>query len=439
MRKMIVVAVREYQAAVRTKAFIITLIAMPILFGGSIAAHALLRGRVDTKDRTVAIVDNTGRLYDALARAADERNRTEVFEGEGTQRKKVRPSFVIQKAQVSGSDPEQMRFELSQRVRKGEIMSFVSIGRDVIEPVEGSAHNSIAYHSNAPTYDDLRRWLGQVLNDRIRELRLEAAALDPAVVRKATQYTPVANFGLVERDEAGRITEAEEANELANLLVPMMLMMLMFMAVMIGAQPLMQSVLEEKMQRIAEVLLGSIPPFQLMMGKLLGTVGMSLTLLAVYLVGGCVAIHRAGYGEFFPAHVIWWFVVFQTLAVLMYGSLYIAVGAAVSDLKEAQSVLMPVMIVVMLPLFVWMYVVEQPAATLSVAMSLFPPATPMLMVLRQAVPPGVPLWQPLLGIVLVLLTTVACVFAASRIFRVGILMQGKGARVGEMLHWVLRG
>jgi ABC-type Na+ efflux pump permease subunit len=116
-----------------------------------------------------------------------------------------------------------------------------------------------------------------------------------------------------------------------------------------------------------------------------------------------------------------------------------AIGAAVSDMKEAQNLMTPVMLVVVAPMFVWLNVVKEPLSTSSLVMSLFPPATPMLMILRQAVPPGVPLWQPLLGIVLVLITTMGAVFVAGRIFRVGILMQGKGANIAEMLRWALRG
>ena len=99
----------------------------------------------------------------------------------------------------------------------------------------------------------------------------------------------------------------------------------------------------------------------------------------------------------------------------------------------------PIMIVVVSPMFVWLPVVKEPSSTLATVLSLIPPLTPTLMVLRQSVPPGIPLWQPLLGVLLVLLTTVACVFCAGRIFRVGILMQGKGAKVGEMLRWIVRG
>jgi ABC-2 type transport system permease protein len=200
-----------------------------------------------------------------------------------------------------------------------------------------------------------------------------------------------------------------------------------------------QSVLEEKTLRIAEVLLGSLDPFPLMLGKLIGMVGVSLTIVTVYLVGAFLAIRQAGYGQFFPAHVVWWFVAFQALAVLMYGSIFIALGAAVSDMKEAQSLIAPVMVLAVAPMFVWHNVVKEPTSSFALTLSLIPLATPMLMVLRQAVPPGIPLWQPTLGVGLVLLATIFCVFAAGRIFRVGILMQGKGARVGEMLRWVLRG
>jgi ABC-2 type transport system permease protein len=85
------------------------------------------------------------------------------------------------------------------------------------------------------------------------------------------------------------------------------------------------------------------------------------------------------------------------------------------------------------------HVVREPASPFSVVVSLIPPATPMLMVLRAAALPAIPLWQPLLGIVLVLATTLLCVFAAGRIFRVGILMQGKGAKVTDLVRWALRG
>lgn len=439
MRKMIVVAVREYLAAVKSKAFIVSMVALPFIWGGGIVIQVAMRNKVDTKDKRIAVLDYTNQLYDSVAAAANERNSKEIFEGEGELRKQVKPRFVLEKAEASSADAAKTRLSLSERVRKDEILAFVIVGPDVLKPGADPALAAIDYHSNSPTYDDIQHWISEPLNSEIQQLRLKAANLDAGVVAAATRRIPVGNLGLVSKDEAGNITKAERTNEIANIFVPMGLMMLMLMVVMVGASPLVQSVLEEKTLRIAEVLLGSLPPFQLMMGKLLGMVGVSLTIVTVYLVGAFYAIHQAGFGSFFPAHVIWWFVVFQALAVIMYGSLFIAAGAAVSDMKEAQSLITPIMVIAISPMFVWLNVVKEPSSSFALAISLIPPATPMLMTIRQAVPPGIPTWQPVLGILLVLLTTIACVFAAGRIFRVGILMQGKGAKVGEMMRWVFRG
>lgn len=448
MRKILVVAVREYTAAVHTKAFLISLLLMPIMMGGSVVIQLLMKDRVDIGDKKFAVVDHTGTLFDAIEAAAIMRNADGIFKEEaeeGESRKQVKPRFLVEEIEPDTTDPAQLRFELSNRVRDGEFLAFVVIGKDVVNPPDpedpGSktADTSVAYYSNSPTYDDFQNWVAGPINEEIQQRRLAEVHLDPEVVAKAIKGTPVANLGLVERDVAGNITEAKETNMAANILVPLGMMMLMFMVIMVGASPLVQSVLEEKMNRVAEVLLGSIPPFQLMLGKLIGMVGVSMTIGTLYLVGAFIAVSRAGQGAFFPSHIVIWFMVYLALAVLMYGSVFIAIGAAVSDLKESQSLMTPVMLVVVSPMFVWLNVVREPTSTLSLVLSLFPPATPMLMTLRQSVPPGVPAWQPALGITLVLLTTIVCVFAAGRIFRIGILMQGKGAKVSELLRWVVRG
>src|SRR5207253_59811 len=156
--------------------------------------------------------------------------------------------------------------------------------------------------------------------------------------------------GLSKRDADGNVTEASEANRITAFLVPFVLMMLMFMTVMMTATPLMQGVVEEKMQRIAEVLLGSVPPFELMMGKLIGMTAVSLTIAAVYLGGGYWAAHYFGFADAVSYELLAMFFFFQILAGLMFGSLFIAVGAACTDIKETQNLLLPVMLVVVLPM-----------------------------------------------------------------------------------------
>ena len=439
MRKMMVVAAREYRSAVKTKAFLIGLLMMPLMFGGSILAQVFLRNRGDISDKRIAVVDYTNQLFDSLPAAAKVRNDVQIFEGNGAERKQVRPRYLIEKVEPGGKDVSQVSLDLSNRVRKSELMSFVIIDANALQGGADPSASPINYHSNSPTADDVRQWTAGVLNERIQQLRLQAANLDPRIVRELTQRVAVGNLNLVEADASGNVSKAKQTNMAAGFLVPFAMMFLMFMIIMSSAAPLMNSILEEKMQRIAEVLLGSISPFELMLGKLLGIVAVSLTMTTVYLLGAYFALERAGYSQFFPWNVMGWFVLFLSLAVWMYGSLFIAIGAAVTDMKEAQSLMTPLMLVIVLPMFVMQNVITQPNSTMSLGMSLFPPATPLLMTLRQSVPPGIPLWQPLLGVTLVLATSFLCVFAAGRIFRVGILMQGKGAKIGEMVRWAIRG
>ena len=116
-----------------------------------------------------------------------------------------------------------------------------------------------------------------------------------------------------------------------------------------------------------------------------------------------------------------------------------AIGACVNDRKEAQSMLIPVMLLLMIPMFVWFSVVQQPTSSFALWMSLVPPATPMLMVLRIAATPDIPLWQPAVGMLILLAATALCVFAAGRIFRIAILSQGQLPKLKQLSQWIIKG
>jgi ABC-2 type transport system permease protein len=298
----------------------------------------------------------------------------------------------------------------------------------------------VRYQSNSPTYDDFRNWARPILEEAVQRERFKQSELDEAAVRAIIRPVPLVVKGLSEKDAAtGAVQEAKDDNQAASILVPAALMILMFMLIMVGGTPAMQGVVEEKMQRIAEMVLGSIPPFELMMGKLLGLMGVSLTLAALYLGGAYWAANHFGFADLVSPRVMAWFIAYLVVAILMYGSLFIAVGAACSDIRDTQTMLWPVMLLAMLPLFVWINVAREPTSTFATAISFVPTATPMLMIIRLAVPPGIPWWQPALGLVLMLATTLACVYAAGRIFRVGILMQGKGASLRDLARWIVSG
>jgi len=127
------------------------------------------------------------------------------------------------------------------------------------------------------------------------------------------------------------------------------------------------------------------------------------------------------------------------MAILMFGSFFSAIGAACSDLKEAQSAFLPVWLIVCVPMFMLGPILEEPTSTFATVVSLIPLFTPIVMVIRLAAVPVIPIWQPMLGVVLTLAMTALAVFASGRIFRVGLLMQGKGASFRDMLRWAVRG
>lgn len=447
MSKIIVVAGREYASAVKSKAFIVTIVAMPILMGVGLFAEMIAEKGKNISDRKIVILDRTGQIYEGLAAEADRRNKHDIFEDsedEGEPRQ-IQSRFILEQVDSSGQPADELAFQLSERIRKGEVFAFVDIGAQVTNADRISAETSpeaatIQYYTSATTNRALQRWLGQAVTQTVQQHRIREAGFDPEQIHFMTGSPRIIQLGLVERNATtGQIEEVKEVDRKAALLIPLITIMLMFGVIMIGASPLIQSTLEEKTQRIAEVLLASLTPFQWMMGKLIGMVGVSLTIVTVYFAGGAFIAVKTDVWQHVPVHLIGWFALFQVLAVLMFGALFIAVGSACSDHREAQSAVMPVMILIILPMMMLGQAIQEPNGTLATWLSFFPPATPMLMLTRQSIPPGIPMWQPLVGAALTILATTVCIWAAGRIFRVGILAQGKGAGLKDMAKWLISG
>jgi ABC-2 type transport system permease protein len=440
MFKISAIANREYRAMVRTKAFLITVILMPILMCGAIVVQRVLQGRVNIDDKTLVLVDWSERCFDGTVALAEARNSTLVNPSTGRQRGS---RYIVKSLQDMGldqsTDIEAVRLTLSDLVRARDIFAFAEIFPRAIRNDDSAADAApIEFRSESAVARSMRRWLSGAVNEVIRNERLRDAGVNPSVVREASVPVDVADRGLFSQEGDSVVQDEATSRELA-IMVPVILMMLMFMSIMVSSQPLLQSVVEEKQQRIAEVLLGSATPYQLMMGKLLGNVAVALTLVGLYLTGGYGLARFMDVHHIIPIHMFGWFIVYQALAVFLYGSLFIAIGAACSDLKDAQSFIMPVMVLLVMPMMVWFNVLRDPLSTFSTWLSFFPPATPMLMVLRLATTTALPWWQPLLGIILVLVTAMATVSAAGRIFRVGILSQGKTPKLRELCRWMLHG
>jgi len=192
-------------------------------------------------------------------------------------------------------------------------------------------------------------------------------------------------------------------------------------------------------QRIAEVVLGSMRPFDFMLGKLIGGCCVSLTAAAVYVAVAVAVINYLELGQYIPYHLLPWFFVYAILSIFMYGALFSALGASCSEQSEVQSITLPAMLPVMIPMFILMPVATQPLSTFATTLSLLPPFTPMLMLLRMGTAGGVPAWQPWVGLLGILLLTLGLIWAGARIFRIGILMQGMPFHLGTVVRWAARG
>jgi ABC-type Na+ efflux pump permease subunit len=434
--KIWVVASTEFGSAIRTKSFLIGLLLLPIIMGASILLQVFVAERVDTKPRRFVVIDHTGTLYDAIEREAEMHN-DQKTEARG---KAIRPRLEPERAARDADSS--LLLELSDRIRRGDLDAFVEIPADVVEPAAGASPlGAIKYHSNNPNDDLLRGWLGEVINHEVRARRFRTAGLDRELADRLSAPVLVENLELMERRNAeaagtGALS-AEKVDPVRTAGVPAALMFIMFFVIMTSAPQLLNSVIEEKMSRISEVLLGSITPFELMMGKLLGNAGIAMLLALLYVGGAFGVAAYYGYANVLSPGLLGALVLFLILAILLYGSLYTAVGSACSELKDAQSLMMPVMLLSMLPVFVWTAVLRNPSSPLSVGMSLFPPASPFLMLMRLALKPAPPAWQVALSVVLTTLTAIATVWAAGKIFRTGLLMQGKAPSFAELARWVM--
>ncbi len=440
-RRALLIAKRDYLTSIRTKSFLIGLILFPLLFGGGMIGVAAMKAKPDLRDRRVALVDRTGKLADYMAAAAERRNKSDSIDS--TTGVQTSPHYFIEAAPPAADDAEQ-RLELSERVRKGEIFGFVEVAGDAIHPPDrkgSKARNAPAgFYSNSGKLDNASRFLGNALNDAIREARLAELGVDPAKAPTVMKGVDVDSMTLVKRDpNTGRIAPPVKEDETAAFTVPFAAMMLLAMVVMFGAAPMMTGVTEDKTQRIVEMLLGIVTPFELMAGKVMAGVARSLTSSLLYVSGATVVLLSLNVAGIAPLTLVPWFYAYLLAEVTVLCALAAGLGAACNTPQEAGNLVMVVLAPVMVPMFMIVPIANKPNGMFATAISLFPPFTPLTMMLRQTMPGGVPAWQPWVGLIGTVLFAVAGVWVASRIFRVAILMQGQPLRMKSLVEWAVRG
>ena len=424
MYNIIILALREFKTSVRTKSFIIGLIIAPIMMGGSILVMKLTENKVDVSEKKIAIIDRTGQIGESIIKHAEIHNTSQTYDS--VKGKQVKPFYTIEIVEVDSSGLEQKRIELSKKVQSKELHAFVEIGPGVIFPSENAELNKVTYHSENSLMDEIRGWLNWPINEPVREARIKEFGMNDKDAQILLQWMDVKGMGLIsDKDPKSGKSEAKESSVVETILIPYIFLILIFMMVLMSAVPLLNSVMEEKTERIAEVLLGTVTPFQFMMGKVLGGISISLTGMAVYVIGGIFAVSRMGYVDYVPFDLLPWFFTYTVLSIILYGSVMAALGSACNDSKDAQSLQFPAMLPIILPMFLMMPVLKEPLGSFATTLSLIPPFTPFLMIVRQASPVTIPSWQPIVGLIGVILFALLTVWFGGKIFRTMILAQGK--------------
>jgi ABC-type Na+ efflux pump permease subunit len=411
------IIVREYLENVRTKAFLIGLFLTPLWFGIVFFVPQLLQ-EAKGKVEHVVIVDATGVLAGPL---------TEALGGESPEEGTPRFEVEVQEAEGAWDGSPSPVDRLRQQAAEGELFAIV-LGQEVLEkkspPRDGPLVGILGANSVGArtTGHVLGAAVDAVINQRImkeRNIRPADAAL---LAKSALPYR-----GFTREGTEGGAFQA---------ITPMIFMLLLFMGIVGISQMLVSSTIEEKGNRVYELLLSSVKPAHLMAGKIIAICAVGFTLMALWSGGGIAAAAAQGIGGLVTGGQIGLFVVYYVLGFMLIASLMVAVGSACNTLKEAQNLMAPLSLLLAMPLILSIAVLKDPNGTFATAASFFPPFTPFMMMARVAAVPGPPTWQIVASILLLLASTWLAVRLAGRVFRVGILLYGQPPRLSEIWRWM---
>jgi len=321
----------------------------------------------------------------------------------------------------------------SRETRPDERLALVVVHRDAVQkaagrPGFGSFDLYVRGKLDSRVTDEIKDGVRDaIIAARVRQSGLDRATLD--------ELTTVENVPTRTVTAAGE----RQTHDLLNMFIPMALLGLLLMSLLMSGQSLMTTTIEEKSSRVVEVLLSAVSPMELMVGKILGQFAVGLLVLALYLGLGLIALLSfASLGLIDPALILF-LLVFFLLSYLSVGAFMAAVGSAVNELREAQGLMTPAMMILMIPWFLWMPISRDPNSTLALVLSFVPPLSNFVILLRLASSAPPPLWQTLLAIVAGAIGVVVSLWFAAKVFRIGLLMYGKPPNLGTLIRWARSG
>lgn len=437
--KIWIVARREYLSRVQKKSFILVTLLTPL----GIALFSVVIGFImnagSKSDQRVVIKDDTG--------------------------------IIRQMASEDKSFP----YEFSDKDVSVLKEDYSSLGYDLfvyVPALRDSATMRLAasYYSTEKPSLMILESIESKLSDQIETYRMRKSNIDQKLLDSFRADVSLEN-GAMDPSDPGSSAASGKLNIIIGTALGGLMGFMMYLVIFIYGSMVMRSVMEEKLSRIVEVMVSSVRPIQLMMGKLIGVGGVGLTQLAIWAVlipilltvvaaflpgvdqsqlanmKNGIQIDPQAVDDFSGQQVIsaifnlkWWlilpvFIIFFLGGYFIYSSLFAAMGSAISeDMGEGQQLMMPIVIVVLIAFYMLFPVLSNPNGNLAIFASLFPLFSPIIMPARLAFDP--PWWQIVLSIVLMLATVWFFIWLTSRIYRVGILMYGKKVTIREMFKWL---
>jgi len=447
MRKFLAVVKREYVQRVRSRMFLVVTIAAPLMFAIFTVVPALIAGIKAGGPTRIAVVDETGRMYERVRESllsgsdedeesAEAQAASAVNQNRSDRMKRAAAAgeqgYAVEMVEAGGRDIEEVKRRLNERVKGDELDGYLVIPPDVLTTgaAEFYARNTGDVFTNGQIADRLTK--------AVREQRMVERNINPADMREITQPVKVKTRKVGEGRE-----EAEDTGQGFYLVFGVGF--IIYLTILMYGQVVLGAVIEEKETRIAEILFSSIRSFPLMMGKL---IGVSLVALTQFAIWGLAFAAFALYGvaklaeqgmaiplPHVPASVFAYLVLFFLLGYFIYATIYALVGSMVTTTQEGGQLAMPIILILVLGFYMAFPVIRAPNSPFAFWVSMVPFFAPITMLIR-IVTQTPPFWQIALSLAIGFATVVLLLWLAARVYRVGMLMYGKRATIPEVLKWI---
>jgi ABC-type Na+ efflux pump permease subunit len=439
IRKIWMVAARDFVAMVSSKGFLIGVLVAPALVLVLVnMIPRILNSKTPQVTGDVGVYDPTGSVLPALQTSLDPATLAAARKAQSAEESAMPPATSPGPAPL-GLAPVP-RLEIVRRdadVKAGKAwliqdehhLALVMIHPDAVvrgegKPEFGTYDLYVSAHLDEATESTLNEGLRQALIAS----RLKGSGLDRSAVEATMR---------VRRPESVIVAAGGEhsANPGLARILPFICGFLLFMGVVMGGQALMTSTVEEKSSRVVEVLLAAVSPLELMWGKLIGQLGVGLVTMAVYIGMGIFALFQLSLIGLLDPMLVVYLVAFYLISYLVYGALMLAVGAAVNQIADAQSLMGPIMILLVAPYVLAPVIARAPNSTLSVTLSFIPPVNTFAMLARLATSTPPPAWQVGATVLVGLASAALSVWFAAKIFKIGLLMHGKPPSFATLARW----